>query len=681
MRRFSNRRLLLSLCTALALLVAAGNLPAWAAGKVTVDKTKTVEMKATYEGTATSYTGRGSDAYSVGYYVQDGKIIAKNSLLADKDAAASSFKLDLVAEGEGFDAIIANGKDSNITVTGTVTATDEGDGKNASDFSALGTMFLAHDYAHITVEDMKIFTDGFVRAAFIADDHGSVMVKNTTVKAMGANPLTEAFDGYVNSADQTIMMSPPWVLGIQGAIRGGNMLGDNTTMSVIDSSITVASWAVLSTDACNNPKMNIVDTDMIVLPEAEGGMSSGNFSYSSNYGTGYGTYLIGGAKQDFYGANIKGLTYAAIAANGENVATYKSSNGSIALSDADGKAIETVTGKGKPTTIEAVFGFMTHGDATFNVLDGTVVNTEEATFLYKAGNVKLNLDGAKVAPKSGIILQMIDNDDSSVGMGDMTHMAFNTEFNETAGWPSENGSVTKPSAAGGGQMGGPGGGAPGGDMAGGRGGAPGGDMAQGGGMPSGAGGPGGPGGAPGGDMAGGPGGPGGDMAQGGGMPGGAGGPGGGAMGGASSSGMTITLLNGDYKGDLLNGGGYYTQTGASMDATIGKGASLTGAISLTETRHIDENGKQNLHFTINEYYYLGHVENRNYRNETAKINVALKDGGVWTVTGESLLSKLTVEKGAIKGAGGKTVVMTVDGKDTKIKEGKTYEGDIVISLK
>jgi hypothetical protein len=145
--------------------------------------------------------------------------------------------------------------------------------------------------------------------------------------------------------------------------------------------------------------------------------------------------------------------------------------------------------------------------------------------------------------------------------------------------------------------------------------------------------------------------------------------------------MALSLANGEYKGDLLNGTGYFTQTGVPLDVTIGKGASLTGAVSLTEIRHVDENGKQNTHFTINEYYYLGHVENRNYRNETASINVALKDGGVWNVTGESLISKLTVENGAVKGANGKKVVMTVDGKRTKLKEGKTYEGDIVISLK
>jgi len=47
----------------------------------------------------------------------------------------------------------------------------------------------------------------------------------------------------------------------------------------------------------------------------------------------------------------------------------------------------THTGKGKPTTINSVFGFMSHGQGTVNVLDGTVVNSEEAIFLAKAGGV------------------------------------------------------------------------------------------------------------------------------------------------------------------------------------------------------------------------------------------------------------------------------------------------------
>jgi hypothetical protein len=214
----------------------------------------------------------------------------------------------------------------------------------------------------------------------------------------------------------------------------------------------------------------------------------------------------------------------------------------------------------------------------------------------------------------------------------------------------------------GGMPGGQAGGAPGGDIAGGRGGEGGGQQ---GGMPQG-GMPGGQaGGAPGGDMAGGRGGEGGG--QQGGMPGG-------------SAGAKLILTNGNYKGNVFNGSGYYTQSGNALDVSIGKGASLTGAISLTETRHVDETGKQNTHFTINEYYYLGHVANRNYRNETGSINVTVQDGGKWTVTGEGMINKLIVDKGTIEGANGAKVIMKIDGKEKAIKAGEPYSGNIVISL-
>ncbi len=668
--RLSIHRILFILSIALAFAFFFGTLPAGSQGTKTVTVNgKSIEAVTTFEGAPTTYTRRGNDKFSVGYYIKDGKIVDKNSLLADKDAPASTIDLDnLVANGEAFNAVIATGKGTDITVTGSVNASDNGDGKNASDFSGLGAMILATDYAKVKVNSMKIDTKGFLRAAFISDNHAQILVKDSTVTTLGANPLTQSYKEYVNSANQNIMLSPPWVLGIQGGIRAGNMLGDYSTLTVIGSKISSGGWAILSTDACTSPMMNVVDTEMEILPASKGGMSSGKFSYSSKYGTGYGTYLIGNAKQNFYGVTFKGLTYAGIYTGGEG--TYKSSTGKIELKDADGKTIETVTGKGKPTTINAVWGFMTHGSGTVNVLDGTVVNAEEAIFLHKRGGVSFVADNAVLNSASGILLQMIDNDDSTVG-GSMN--GFNTEFKEAAGWPSENGSVTKAGASAGGQGGMPGGqqgsmpggqagGAPGGDMAGGRGGE---GSGQQGGMPQG-GMPGGQaGGAPGGDMAGGRGGEGGG--QQGGMPGG-------------SAGAKLILTNGNYKGNVFNGSGYYTQSGNALDVSIGKGASLTGAISLTETRHVDETGKQNTHFTINEYYYLGHVANRNYRNETGSINVTVQDGGKWTVTGESLISKLVVEKGSIEGANGAKVIMKIDGKEKAIKAGETYSGNIVISL-
>jgi hypothetical protein len=276
--------------------------------------------------------------------------------------------------------------------------------------------------------------------------------------------------------------------------------------------------------------------------------------------------------------------------------------GRLELKDADGGTIETLCGWGRPTVIQSVFGFMTHNSGSINVLDGTVVLTEEATFLYKAGDVDFVADQAVLKPKSGIILQMIDNDDATVGaeMG-ANGPVFNTEFYEDEGWPSENGNDVPATTSG-------------------------------------------------------------------------------PFGPATANSVSLNLTNGHYRGDVFNGTGYYTQLGDALEVNIGEGAVLKGAISLTETRHIDENGDQNTYFTMDEYYYLGHVENRNHRNGNSSLSVSLTDGAIWKVTGESFITSLMVADGAIVGPRGKTVVMTVDGVSTPIEQGQLYEGEIVIQL-
>ncbi len=560
-----------------------------AAPDTIISSGETMDLSVTWVGQATSFSDRGDDSYAVGYFVNDGVVVGGYSLLAEEDVSVSELVFDVMANGLGFDALIAHGASSRVTVTGTLNAMDEGDGSGVSDFSGLGSMIVASDYATVTVDSMDIITSGFARAAFIADDHANILVKKSQVTTWGANPLTDAYASYVNSANTSIMISPPWVLGIQGGVRAANMLGERASLSVVDSEITSASWAVLSTDSCTSPQMTVVDSDLTILPEASGGMSSGPFSYGAAYGSGYGTYVIGSANQDIYGAHYQGMTYAAIFTGG--TATYRSSTGTIDLTDANGTVLDTVEGAGRPTVINSVWGFMAHNTAELNVLDNTEVNAEEAIFLHKAGAATILFDAAVLSSGSGVILQMIDNDDTLVG-GSMD--AFNTTFSEDAGWPSENGNVTSGS-------------------------------------------------------------------------------------GTSQNSASVTLRNGTYTGDLFNGTGYYGITGGAMTVIIGESATLTGAISLTETRHVDENGDQNTAFTIDEYYYLGHVANRAYRNQSSQAAVTVDDGGVWEVTGECYLTALTLGDGEIVGAGGATVVLTVDGVETALAAG-TYSGEIVLSL-
>jgi hypothetical protein len=152
-----------------------------------------------------------------------------------------------------------------------------------------------------------------------------------------------------------------------------------------------------------------------------------NFTYCSQYGSCYGSSLSGSATENFYGTTITGTTYGAILTGG--TATYQSSNGSITLKNADGETVGTYTGENQVSSIDSVFGFKSHNNGVINVLDGTQVNTPDSGFLYKAEDVTFNVDSASLTSDSGVILQMIDNDDSTVGaqMGDRGPV-FNTTF-------------------------------------------------------------------------------------------------------------------------------------------------------------------------------------------------------------------------------------------------------------
>ena len=106
------------------------------------------------------------------------------------------------------------------------------------------------------------------------------------------------------------------------------------------------------------------------------------------------------------------------------------------------------------------------------------------------------------------------------------------------------------------------------------------------------------------------------------------------------------------KGNLYNATGYFggssttpNQSADKLNVSLGKDATLTGAISSTSAIHVNENGVQNEHFTINEYYYLGHVANKNYYNGGNDIAVTLKDNATWKVTNTSIITSLTIGEG------------------------------------
>lgn len=146
-----------------------------------------------------------------------------------------------------------------------------------------------------------------------------------------------------------------------------------------------------------------------------------------------------------------------------------------------------------------------------------------------------------------------------------------------------------------------------------------------------------------------------------------------------------TFKNGDYEGDIYNSiiSGYQT-AGITFD-----NATITGVISSSYQRHVDENGdtvtgtisRNYVDGSLNEtaYLYGGRIVNTASPAINNPVELTLTNGSTWYVTGESYLNKLVIgAESEVLAADGDELVMTVNGVYTAIEAGKTYTGKIHI---
>lgn len=582
-----------------------------------------------YYGQIGSFGGGAANHYEyrAGLYVDETGIVNSRSATdavnggTYNKTGASNIKMD--STSHNFNGIIVNGDVDYTISNSTFKFLSGSDGSNVNDFSGYGAVISAFNGARVTLDNVDIETEGVAKLSSFTDEYAHTIFKDSTIKVMGG----KLYDGYLNTADQSKMVAPPWVLGITGNARGTNLEGNLSSTTVYDSDMYANQWGVVSTDAGKNMLLMIIDSKLELLGEDQE-----DDPFSTNYGSGYGTYAIGNAYEYFYGAEINVGTYATIITGGhlffdESVAgqEYKvyeqdtvgtgifdedmfGVSERMKLVDSDRVVFDGLIGKGNKSVINSdAFGFMAHGMGSVTLSGETIVNTNNATFLFKVGNLDVNVtDGTELNTADGVILQMMDNDDSLVGV-DMGVPGYNgpvflNEYKEAAGWHS-------------------------------------------------------------------------------------GDPDGNSKDGGAPVNFTATDVT--LEGDFYNGSGnYYVEgmggggayTGNALNITLGTGVTLKGAIASTEVMHVDENGKQNTYFTINEYYYLGHMANQPNFNGANVINVELKDGAVWTVDGECLLQSLKI------GAGCSVVVpagytITVDGEVVTALTVGSYDNVVITVAK
>lgn len=443
---YRKRKMILAAGMAAA-LVAASSFTAFAAepaAQAGLEVSSIEDMQVSEFGTNNTDTGReehDTGHIYVGVAVTNGEIDEANSNWADKavqEDGSISVALNDEVDGVGFTAVRAFG-DSTVNVTGDLALYDDGDGTYDSDFTGMGTAVTGADGASIYVKDMTFNSDGIVRS--FGNITGSDMfVENSSLTALGGNPFLDFYPDYVNTYKTSVMISPPWILGFQGAIRTINVLGLNSNLVIADSDVASGGWAVLSTDGCTSPYYWIYNSTLTTLPESQGGMNSGwkILGYDEDaYGSGYAALAIGSAQEHFYGVTVNGSTFAAMSMGGDfEYQGIKAGETYTAIASADGSDLYTYTAEeDKNTEINTVFGaqFQGAGSVAFN--EGTVANTAASTFMYRDSNVDYILNGAEVHPGNGIILQMMDNDNSTVGDGPV-EQSFDHYFYEEAGFPT-----------------------------------------------------------------------------------------------------------------------------------------------------------------------------------------------------------------------------------------------------
>ena len=386
-----------------------------------------------------SWSGLVGFKYRAGVYVKDGAIDEDNSVyaLAGLNGVVADFDdegitgLDVTTATSGFSAVIVRDSDYTISDANIVMNTDS-DGQDVNDFAGYGAAVAVFGDSVVLIENSNIETTGVAKLATFADDGADIIVNNSTLGVNGGDIYSE----YKSTANQSLMINPPWVLGISGSARTTNVMGDYTTGTYVDTTIKAANWGAVSIDSGTAMKLTCVNCEVSVD------------------GSGYGAYAIGTGTEEYYlGTTFDVQTYAVIL-TGATV-TFDSYTGGeeidITKLDDAGTRVATVSSSAvaagetvNSSVTSANFGFMFHHNASsgtnvLNILNGTTVSTENAVFLIKKISSEINIDSAEVSSADGVILQIIDNDDDMIGayMDDVFGMpTFNMSFEEPDGWSS-----------------------------------------------------------------------------------------------------------------------------------------------------------------------------------------------------------------------------------------------------
>ncbi|MFG2936887.1 hypothetical protein [Streptomyces sp. NPDC048282] len=332
------------------------------------------------------------------YVGSDGVDSAKSVLSAVRggkvtDAAARG--VSIASTGECFNGVYV--ESGSYTLQG---ATINLTGNGRSDFAGYGAAVVGDGSStKLVVDGARVSNTGVVRTTVIANGGANVLVKDSFLRARnGVLP-----SDYQATVETPYMESVPWMLGLDGNVRATNLIGKGSIATYLNSTVFSETWGALSVEGGSGLKLTAINSHV------------GN---TGEYG--YGTYAIGDATVRVLGSRFDVGSYATIIAGPAAVVHYGDSTRSavaalnteldLGLSNGELRSIperSTVVNSGH-------FGYMFFGAGQLTLDGGTVINSERATFLNKGQQTTIKVDGsqgARLNPRDGVILQMIELDD------------------------------------------------------------------------------------------------------------------------------------------------------------------------------------------------------------------------------------------------------------------------------
>lgn len=326
--------------------------------------------------------------FHAGAIISNGQIVEKSSALAMiqggevTGTAARDFKIESHEwDVNGFyitddtEYVIENGE---ITM--------EGDGTD--DFVGMGAAIATAGNARVTINNTKIRNKGIGRGTLFVGGESEATMNDCEFFAYADEPTPEEMEAG-RKAER--MMEPPWSIGLRGNVRTLNLAGSGV-LTVNRSHVTCNRWGVLSIDGAHLNRMYVNDS----LIEITGDNGYGFFCIADDLMFDYASFDGPGCLNVLSNSTFNVAYTAALMSLGNGCVEFKNNN----------------------VVNSRRFGVFCHrhNGGSLKVNSGAAFNTDASCFVVKGSTLNIELDDAKLNPKNGTILQLMDNDD--VGMCD-----------------------------------------------------------------------------------------------------------------------------------------------------------------------------------------------------------------------------------------------------------------------